>query len=110
MRESANRAAEFYDAFETPNAGGAEIRWTFEVKGGPGTNIVETRLWGDRIIVVNADQKTGKEFARANAPLLGMQFIETFLMAMGFEPDESRAYLKDVVVSVSIKPREPRKE
>ena len=61
----------------------AQIIWTFEVKVGPGSQLAEVR--GGNVIAISDISAilTNRDVALQSVRMLGQQFIEAYLEAMG---------------------------
>ena len=84
---------------------GATIRWSARVEAEPSSPITETPQWGDLLRMSEVPPgTTNLEFALQTARVLGLQFVERYLQAMGAETTEigPSIVLKDYRVSVTI--------
>lgn len=88
-----------------PKPNEAVIAWTLQVTAGPGAPVTETAKLGDCITLSDlAPGTTNFDAAMMSARLLGVQFLETYLVMMGAEAERSGSVVfpKDFRVSVNI--------
>ena len=86
-----------------PGPGMIEIEWMFAVKVGPGVPITETSGRHHITVTDIPPDGTNATVAMAAAKLLGVDFIERFLVAMGAAKlDASGFCARGVKVTVSV--------